>query len=228
MKYISTRATRLKEILLAKVGLYLLFGLTLSILSFWVFWSVAEEVLEADTILLFDTALANQLHSQATPLSTSFYIAVSWLGYQAIVIAGIAFAVFYIFRHKWLNLIFGTITIAGGSLLNTAIKNVVMRPRPDFIDPFVIEYNYSFPSGHAMSSLIAYGLLTYLLWSATQNRYAKIFIIFGGTLLVLLIGISRLALGVHYFSDVVGGFAAGALWLGVCISALSFLKRQRI
>jgi len=227
MKSIFHRAVRLKDILFASgIGLYLGIGLALSVLSLWLFWSVAEDVLEGDSIVLFDTALAQILHSQATPLSTNAYLIISWFGSQGIIVLSIVFAAFYTRRRRWLNFTIGLITLGGGTLLNHLIKQVVMRPRPIFANPLALEQSYSFPSAHAMMSLIAYGLIGYLLWSATRNRYAKIFIVFGAVLFILLIGISRLTLGVHYFSDVVGGFAAGALWLGICISAISFLKRH--
>lgn len=218
----------LKSIFLDKeVGLYLLFGLALSLLSLWLFWDVMENVVEGDTIVLVDTALANELHAQATPLGTSLYIIISWLGSQGIVVIGVGVGVWFIARRRWLDLTFWLIALAGGFLLNTLIKQLIARPRPVFTDPLVLALSYSFPSGHSMASLIAYGMLTYFLWFALPNRRARIVLVFAAVLLIILIGISRMALGVHYLSDVVGGFAAGGIWLGMCIAAMNLWKRRR-
>ncbi len=227
MKSVFGGIVRLKEALLAKITLYLLLGLALSVLSLGLFWSVAEDVLEGDeSILVFDLTLANQLHSQATPLSTSFYLVISWFGAQGIVLVGVVVGLVYGLRRQWLNVTFWLIALAGGGLLNSLMKQIVARPRPVFADPLALEQNYSFPSAHAMTSLITYGIIGYFLWAATPNRYAKIFIIFATSLFIILIGISRLTLGVHYFSDVIGGFAAGGIWLGVCIVVANLVKRR--
>lgn len=217
---------RFKEMMLTRrVSLYLLFGLALSILSLWVFANIAEDVVEGDPIVVVDIAIADELHRQATPLSTSLYLAISWFGQQGIVVVGVIVGLFYVRRRRWLNFKFWLIALAGGGLLNALIKQVIARPRPVFADPVAIAQNYSFPSGHSMASLITYGILAYFLWLEIPNRYARIGLIFAATLLIVLIGISRLALGVHYFSDVLGGFAAGGIWLGMCIVAMNIMKR---
>ncbi len=227
MSDIFGRIRNLRKTLLASgIGLYLIIGLSLSALCLWLFWEVSEHVIRGGAIFAFDTALANELYREATPLSTTFYLTISWFGSQGIIVLGVIFGAFYIIRRQWFNLTFWLIALAGGGLLNNLIKQVVARPRPYFVDPLVLEQNYSFPSAHAMTSLIMYGILGYLLWSNLRNRYAKIFVVFGTVLFILLIGISRMKLGVHYFSDVVGGFAAGGIWLGICISAINFLRRH--
>lgn len=218
---------RLREIMISRrVSLYLIFGLALSVSSLWVFASVAEDVLEGDPIVVADAALATELHNQATPLSTSFYLIISWFGAQGIVVVGVVVGIFYVLRREWLNLTFWLIALGGGGLLNALMKQIVARPRPVFVDPIALEQNYSFPSAHAMTSLITFGMVAYFLWVGIPNRYARIMIVFAATLLIILIGISRMALGVHYFSDVIGGFAAGGIWLGVCIITIAMMKRR--
>ena len=76
-----------------------------------------------------------------------------------------------------------------------------------------------------MTSLITYGILAYFLWHEVHNRIVRILIVFAAALLVILVGISRMTLGVHYLSDVLGGFMAGGIWLGICIAAFSILQR---
>jgi membrane-associated phospholipid phosphatase len=220
--------TRLKQWLVVReISLYLLFGFLLSLVSLWVLWSVAEDVYENDPIVEFDVALANELHAQATPTSTTIYFIISYIGGQGSLIVGGIVAAVFIVRRQWSSLTFWVITLVGGYILNPVLKNLVARPRPTFTDPFFVEMTYSFPSGHAMISLITFGMFAYFLWLAIPNRYARILISFVSTLLIILVGISRMTLGVHYFSDVVAGFAAGGIWLGVCILVHELFRRKQ-
>ena len=117
---------------------------------------------------------------------------------------------------------------AGGGLLDVVLKLVIRRPRPPGAAAFLQHFSWSFPSGHAMASLIGYGMLAYvltLLW--IHHRSAQIAVVLGAALLIIAIGFSRLYLGVHYFSDVVGGYAAGVLWLSACISGVEVARRWR-
>jgi undecaprenyl-diphosphatase len=119
------------------------------------------------------------------------------------------------------------IGLAGGSLLNLVLKGVWERPRPSFAAPFTVAGGWSFPSGHAMGSLIGYGLLAYVLLPSVRRHGARLVVIVSTTVLIGSIGFSRLYLGVHYFSDVIGGYAAGTVWLGACVSGLETVRRRR-
>lgn len=207
-----------------KISVFLIFGLVLSILSLWLFVGVAEDILEGDPIVDVDAAFATELHREATPFNTSVYILISSLGAQGIVAVAVVVGLYYALRRQWLNLIFWIIALGGGILLNILIKTVIARPRPYFVDPLALERSYSFPSAHSMTSLITYGMLAYFLVVSVRNRYVRIVIVFVAALFIILIGISRMALGVHYFSDVLGGFAAGGMWLGICIVAANIMK----
>src|SRR6478672_2858095 len=111
-------------------------------------------------------------------------------------------------------------------LLDLALKRVFHRTRPTWDVPLLTARGWSFPSGHAMGSLIAYGMLAYLLVRDAKGRRARVAIVVGAVLLVLLIGLSRMVLGVHYFSDVLGGYAAGVVWLAACITSLEVARRM--
>jgi undecaprenyl-diphosphatase len=115
--------------------------------------------------------------------------------------------------------------LAGGALLDLALKLAFRRPRPVWESPYLAASGWSFPSGHAMGSLIAYGMLAYLLVLHLRSRSARLAVAAGAILLVLAIGFTRLFLGVHYFSDVMAGYAAGTVWLAVCVSGLEVLRR---
>lgn len=107
-------------------------------------------------------------------------------------------------------LIWGNLGIA--TLLNQILKHIVQRPRP-MEYRIIDESGYSFPSGHSMVSAAFYGFLIYLIYRNVKNKYVKWFSILGLSMLVILIGISRIYLGVHYTSDVIAGFLISISYL---------------
>ena len=97
-------------------------------------------------------------------------------------------------------------------VLNTLLKNVVQRPRPDGFR-LVSEWGYSFPSGHSMVAMAFYGFLAWLVWKYEREALSRWFYAVVFALLILMIGISRVYLGVHYASDVIAGFFVSLAWL---------------
>ncbi|MBE2271104.1 MAG: phosphatase PAP2 family protein [Anaerolinea sp.] len=213
--------------LVEHLSIQLVVGLAISLVCLGIFGALADEVGEQETMVEIDVALANALHAEATPLSTDIFILISWIGMPGLWLLGVGVGLLFLLRREFLHLAIWVAALAGGTLLNTLLKLIFARPRPVFVEPLVIEQNFSFPSGHAMQSLIAFGLFAYFLWHSVQNRSARILIVFAAVLLIVLIGISRMTLGVHYLSDVIAGFAAGGLWLAACITALDTLERRR-
>jgi membrane-associated phospholipid phosphatase len=90
----------------------------------------------------------------------------------------------------------------------------------------VVETSYSFPSGQAMESLVVYGMLAYFTVLTLRSQRARAVSVGGAALIVVLIGLSRVYLGAHYVSDVVGGFAAGGAWLGTVVTAWEAIRRR--
>ena len=130
-------------------------------------------------------------------------------------------------RKHWLILFIWVITIGGGQVLNTILKQFFARPRPTFANPLVVAQYYSFPSGHAMMSSIAYGMLAYMLCRLLRNHFQRFLMILATITIIFLIGLSRMALGVHYFSDIVAGYAVASLWLITCISAWRIVQQRK-
>ena len=117
-------------------------------------------------------------------------------------------------------------SLLGGALLSLALERIVRRPAPAFPEPFATGAEWSMPSAHAFGGLVAYGMLAYLVSTLRlENPWSRIGVAAATFLLILAIGASRLYLGVEYFSDVMGGFAAGAVWLGACISGVELTWR---
>lgn len=120
--------------------------------------------------------------------------------------------------------------IAGlGGLLNVWLKALVRRPRPPGADLFLHGHSWGFPSGHAMGSLIGYGMLCYVAsryWSMPRSGGASLDI--GSLLIVAGVGVSRVALGVHYAGDVIGGWVIGAVWLAGGIALLRRIEHGAV
>lgn len=209
------------------LGLHLTVGMLLSLLALLSFAGIAEDVVEHEDLTQFDLTLADAFHRRATPIGIAVFRAITMLGSVSFMTAlMLGVGVVLLLRKNWLFLAGWLIAEVGGALLTAILKMLFQRPRPQFAIPFVTETSWSFPSGHAMGSLIGYGMLAYLLWLATNGRWTRVLL--AGTLatLILLIGFSRLYLGAHYFSDVVAGYAAGLIWLATCVTGLEVVRRR--
>lgn len=120
-----------------------------------------------------------------------------------------------IFRDKKINIcIVSNLVIV--TMLNSLLKLMFMRDRPN-INPLTVENTYSFPSGHSMVSLAFYGYLIYLIYNHINNKKVRWFLISILAILILLVGVSRIYLGVHYASDVIGGFCFSIIYLIIFI-----------
>jgi undecaprenyl-diphosphatase len=209
------------------LGIHLTLGLIIGFISFRLFAVIAEIVLESEAVAQFDQALVSALHHNAHPTAVTFFLIITDLAgrYATIGIGLIVGLILLLYRQRLL-LISWVVTQLGGSLLNTGLKSIFQRARPEFENPFLVEANWSFPSGHAMGSLIIYGMLTYLL-VILLNRYLEKVILVIAVALILLIGFSRMYLGVHYFSDILAGYVAGVGWLAITISGTEVARRRK-
>lgn len=210
------------------LGLHLTAGLILSLGALWLFGGIAEDIIHHDPLTQFDLTIADVFHRHATATGVAIATAVSFLGSPGLVAAwGLALAVLLVLRRQYLLLGGWVAAVAGGGLLDAALKRVFHRARPVWDVPLLTARGWSFPSGHAMGSLVAYGMLAYLVLRETRPRRGQsAAVIAGSVVLILLIGLSRMYLGVHYFSDVIGGYAAGVVWLAACVSGLEVVRRR--
>jgi membrane protein DedA with SNARE-associated domain/membrane-associated phospholipid phosphatase len=210
------------------LGLHLTVGLLAAAGGLWLFGGIAEEVLTGDPIVRFDRALDDYLHAHATPALTIFFLIVTALGsIEAMVLLGVVVATFLAWGRRWLFLGSWLAAVAGSAFLNHVLKGLFERPRPHFEHPLLVETSYSFPSGHAMESFVVYGMLAYLAVLALRSWESRVAVVFEAALLVVLIGFSRLYLGVHYFSDVLAGYAAGGVWLSALITGTETIRRSK-
>ncbi len=203
-----------------KSGLLLLVALLIAATALFVFGRLAEEMLEGDT-QKFDTFVRTAVHQHATPGLTKLMQGLSFLGSVATVsiLCVVAISVFLYIRRSRMAALLG-ITMGGMAALDVALKLAFHRPRPvAFFGP--TPGSYSFPSGHAFGALCFYGVLAAILAARARGRGAQWCIWTGAVLLIGMIGFSRIYLGVHYPSDVIAGYCAGAVWVG----AVGFLDQ---
>ena len=133
---------------------------------------------------------------------------------------------FLLWKRSWPAVARLVVAVPGGMLLNELLKIAVHRNRPFFLDPYGHWSGYSFASGHTIGATLLYGQLALFVLPALKSRqWRRVTIIFTA-LLILLVGFSRIALGAHYLSDVLGGITLGIIWLAFCLLAERALNRR--
>jgi membrane-associated phospholipid phosphatase len=177
---------------------------------------------------LNDIALSQWLHSHPDPsLIQAMLFITHWHNTIGVLLmTAVLGAVLYrMGQRQWLLPLL--LCVPGGMLLNVGVKQLVQRARPQFDDPLVTLGSYSFPSGHAAAATLFYGFLTAFLLAHLRSRGWKAAVIAIAVTMVLLVGFSRVYLGAHYPSDVVGGIVEGLAWLLLCLGGIAKLRRRR-
>lgn len=215
------------------------YGLRLTLLGIAIvlvavpFSTLVFQVLAKGPATRLDGSVANRLngwvHGRAW-LVTVLQL-VSWTGRPPFLALVVALAVVYIWRHAGRRgvrtrlVAFLIVTPIGGGIVDTFVKLAVNRPRPRVDHPVVVAFGKSFPSGHAMTSLITYGalLLTFLPLVPPARRRITVV---AATVIVLAIGASRLLLGVHFVTDVAGGYILGLAWLAGAVAVFEIWRTE--
>jgi undecaprenyl-diphosphatase len=217
----------LTEVRILLIILYLLAGIL-------IFISIADVVVEGksqnfDNYILKSLRETNDVSLPVFPEPvTTAMKDITSLGSGTIIVLFTLIVIGYLLLQKkyyplWLVLI----ATIGGALLVWGLKEFIGRTRPTVVTHLLEEKSLSFPSGHSMMSAIVYLTQAALLSRLEKNRRVKIYIISVALLLTLLIGISRVYLGVHYPTDVLAGWVAGISWALLCWYAASFLNRKK-
>ena len=169
-----------------------------------------------NNISSFDISIYNVIMSLKSGFTTFIMKAVTRFGDAEILILITIICLMFI-RNKKLG---GSIAInlASVGLINYVLKKIIQRPRPPLEFRMVEESSFSFPSGHAMASMAFYGLIIYFINKNMKNEKLKKIISISLSILIFLIGISRIYLGVHYASDVIAGFAISIVYLVLYIT----------
>ena len=205
---------RIEKTTILKIG----FIIIAILVSGMVFASLAEDLVNKETFSTLDPFFGTWLVAHTTVPGDHVFAIVTFLGNALVISAGTGLIGFWFARRRnWKKLILLFSAVAGGALLNLVLKNIFQRTRPAIPGAYMVDTGFSFPSGHSMISLVFYGMIAYLALSYVKNKKWKVLIIAGALLICALIGFSRLYLGVHFLTDVLAGWAAGGLWLAVCI-----------
>ena len=184
--------------------------------SVLLFAFLADGVLDKDTQSV-DVAILRGINSYSTPLLDRLVPLLTNTGglIGGAVLAAVATTVLYVMQQKRKALVI-VFSSAGALLLNLLLKAIFIRPRPEEWTRIVEETNYSFPSGHAMSSAALAFALIAVTWR-TRWRWPVVVLT---VLYTVMIGITRLYLGVHYPTDIIGGWFVSAAWVSIVVLML--------
>ncbi len=173
------------------------------------FVTLADEIHEAET-LHFDLALLWHMHGLASPAADAFFVLVSRLGYQwGVIPLDLLLVAALACWRRWRDAVFAAIACAGSALLNVGSKQLFQRQRPGLWESIAPESTFSFPSGHAMGSMTLAATAVFLAWH-TRWRWP---VLVAAIAFVPCVGLSRVHLGVHYPSDILGGWCAALAWV---------------
>jgi undecaprenyl-diphosphatase len=193
-------------------AIWLAAALAVSVFVVWAFAELADGVVEGES-RRFDRAVLLWIDAHSPGWLDGPMRLVTALGYYWVVFPLLAVAVLAFYLKGWrLSATLLLVSTLGSSLLTTVLKAVFGRARPEVFDSGYVASFYSFPSGHATVAVGFYGALTLIL-AYRLRGFARWTVVVGGVSLVLLIGFSRLYLGVHYPTDVLAGYLAAPLWL---------------
>ena len=195
--------------------------------------NLASEVVEGDT-LAFDRWLMEGLRDPGNPGSP---VGPAWFkqtmvdltalgGGPFLTLLTFAAAGFLLAARKWGMAVFVVLAIAGGGLAGNLLKWIFVRARPDLVPHLVSVDSASFPSAHAMNSAVTFLTLGVLLSRTQTERRLKAYLMGTAIALTLIVGFSRVYLGVHWPTDVVAGWAVGAAWAILCSLVAARLQRR--
>ncbi|HSH37830.1 MAG TPA: phosphatase PAP2 family protein [Chthoniobacterales bacterium] len=209
------------------MGLHLTVGVAVILLSGWCFTQLAGEIAEGDLARLDEGAVAF-VQSYANPAVTQAARIVSSFGSVAfLTVASFVAAAVFLWK-RWFDAILGlALTMLGGSLLNVLLKQLFQRQRPVFETPLVNLSTFAFPSGHTMGATLFYMFIAAVVAYAMKSRRIRVLAFGSALVLVAMIGMTRIYLGAHFVTDVVGAIVAGVAWLAFCWTAVETLRKWR-
>jgi undecaprenyl-diphosphatase len=204
----------------AVVGIFIAVGTLVALGATWIFVRIAGEVREGRT-QDFDVAVLRYIETHHAPLLDKAMIEITFLGTGLIVMTIVLVSGMFLWltkhKHSALLLIVAT---TGGILLNSLLKAGFDRPRPQIFEWGQHTVSSSFPSGHAMSAATVYMTVAYLAARLQRRHISRVLTLIAATIVVVLIGVSRLYLGVHYPTDVAAGVIIGIAWAALCMAML--------
>lgn len=185
-------------------------GIVFSYSSLILFQYITTDVLQSQTILI-DNLIANFVISYRQAWLTNIMLFLSLLGNEVIIFGSVVVFIFLTLKKHHRETFIFSILLLMGATLTTWLKILYKIPRP-FVLTMVKENSYSYPSGHALNSILFYGTISFFVYHFTRNKMTSTLFSTLSVILIILIGISRIYLGAHHPSDVLAGFIVG-FWL---------------
>lgn len=209
------------------ISLSLALGLAAAIVTLIFFGWLADEALEGET-REFDEFTRAAVHQLASPMLTTFMRGLSFIGSTIALSIGTTCAVVMFAMRRWgREAKLFAITMIGASLLNITLKLAFKRPRPVPFFNLSPPESYSFPSGHSLTSAVFFGALAAILSARIKSQRVRVTLWIVATTMFLLIGFSRIYIGVHHTTDVIAGFAAALIWILVVRFVEMQLSRRK-
>jgi undecaprenyl-diphosphatase len=210
-----------------RLGVQVLVSMAIAIAACVGFVEIADEIGADEDLGRFDVALSAQLSQHASDQQLRIFAAVTDLGDKRFLIPLVAvIGVAMLVRRRTFLATAWLVATAGGALLNVGLKAIFERSRPEHLHGFATADGWSFPSGHSSGSFIVYGLLAYLIVIQSAPRY-HLPVAAIAMMTIVCVGFSRVVLQVHYFSDVLGGYAVGVAWVAAWIAGLEIFRRRQ-
>jgi undecaprenyl-diphosphatase len=209
------------------LGVHLVIGLFLAVATAVAFEYIEDKVFSTGDIRLADARAQLLARRIVSPRLTVIMQTISMFGTLPALVSLSLAVIAWLLKVKSHRRLYAFVaTNAGGAVLNALLKLYYHRARPD--SPLVLAHGYSFPSGHSMGAMCFFGSLAYVIFFTIERRHVlRMVAVLACGLAVLAIGASRIYLGVHYFTDVVAGYAAGLFWLAVCFTGVEAWVRWR-
>jgi undecaprenyl-diphosphatase len=210
------------------LGLHLTVGLLVILGAGWWFGDIAEDVSRNVATRLLDERVTSWFHQHATPALTQIARVVTFFGSVGFVAAASScVAIALMVRKSWYQLLALGLAVGGGSLLNILLKHFFHRQRPVLENPLLTLSSFGFPSGHTMGATLFYGVLAIFVAQSVRTWRLRAFTSWIAALAIGLIGLSRIYLGAHYLTDVLGAIAVGLAWLAFCWTGVETLRKWR-
>ncbi|MCI0542555.1 phosphatase PAP2 family protein [bacterium] len=186
----------------------------LCLLALLAFAGITDSILRSGPIMFADISFEKLFHFFRDPKFAVFFLWTTSLAGMKISLTLTATTVLFLWGYgKRIYILPFLVILSGQSLFVFLTKQIVERIRPGRYDPIVLEHSFSFPSAHAAFAFAFFGFLAYIALRNLSSWQAKTNAFFASALIIFLIGLSRLYLGVHYLSDVIGGYLVGAIFL---------------
>jgi undecaprenyl-diphosphatase len=206
------------------LGLHAIVGFAIAVGAIMAFSELADEIGIDESLGQFDADFARALSQHLSHETLRAFSLITVLGDRDVLtILAVIVTIALLIWKRWLLAGAWAVATASGGLLNLILKDVFERPRPLHEHGLVTETSFSFPSGHASGSMLIYSLLGYLIVRHTSKQW-HIPTTVAMVAIIIFVGSSRVILQVHYFSDVLAGYASAAAWAALCIAGLEAVR----